>query len=295
MPRATQPQEWYTYFTYPVDSSHVATHAKTGMDAVFLVCKNTNIPMYVDLLEEWNQFSNDEIDKWLADKTFNKYNRQNFQMSGTYLQSSIRIDLWRALEQRLQGQYEGPRIFVAIVQKHQVIGPLIGHKLIAKIQAMSLQEECGKHGGKDLLDLQPHLQNGLGQWDPSWLTWNLCMCVFEPKTMTFNVVMTNILLYSWTKTATWNKVLKHAIDKYQVLAKGKNCKWIMPQEHKEDPTIKAMQAKIKSLEGLLSWKTNDKDKSSNADDKDKHKNITCRKCKKKGHITKNCPDKRRKE
>jgi len=81
---------------------------ETGMDTVFFVRKNTNVATYVDLLEEWNRFSNDEINKWLEDKTFDKYDRQNLQMLGTYLQNFIKIDLWRALEQMLQGQYEGP-------------------------------------------------------------------------------------------------------------------------------------------------------------------------------------------
>jgi len=56
----------------------VALHThETRMDAVFFICKNTNIATYIDLLEEWNRFSNDEINKWLAEKTFNKYDRQN--------------------------------------------------------------------------------------------------------------------------------------------------------------------------------------------------------------------------
>ncbi len=101
--------------------------------------------------------------------------------------------------------------------------------------------------------------------------------------------MMNILLYLRTKTATWIKVLKHVMDEYQALAKGKNCEWLSLHNHKEDPTIKAMQARVHSLEGLLSCKADDKNKSS-TDDKDKHKNITCQKCKKKGHIAKNCPE-----
>ncbi len=84
------------------------------------------------------------------------------------------------------------------------------------------------------------------------------------------------------------------MDEYNVLTKGKNCnKWLTLCDHKEDLVIKAMQARIHSLEGLLSWKADDKNKS-NTDDKDKHniRTITCRKCKKKGHIAKNCPEKK---
>jgi len=81
------------------------------------------------------------------------------------------------------------------------------------------------------------------------------------------------------------------MDEYQALAKGKNCERLALHDYKEDPTIKAMQARIHSLEGLLSRKADDKNKSS-TDDKDKHKNITCQKCKKKGHIAKNCPEKK---
>jgi len=60
----------------------VALHMhNTSMDAMLFVHKNTNNPMYVDLLDEWNQFSNDEINKWLADEMFDKYDRQNLWMS----------------------------------------------------------------------------------------------------------------------------------------------------------------------------------------------------------------------
>jgi len=81
-----------------------------------------------------------------------------------------------------------------------------------------------------------------------------------------------------------------------MLAKGKNCKWLALCEHKEDPMIKAMQAQIRALQDeiknlkgqLMQKKTED----GGSDDKDKHANLTCRKCKKKGHIAKNCPEKK---
>jgi len=40
----------------------------TGMHAVFFVQKDVTDPTYIDLLEEWNQCSNKEINQWLADK-----------------------------------------------------------------------------------------------------------------------------------------------------------------------------------------------------------------------------------
>jgi len=58
---------------------------------------------------------NEEINQWLADETFDVYDKQNLWMSGTYLQHSIKTDLWRAMEPTLQGRYKGPRIFVAII------------------------------------------------------------------------------------------------------------------------------------------------------------------------------------
>jgi len=54
--------------------------------------------------------------------------------------------------------------------------------------------------------------------------------------------------------------------------------------------IKAMQARITTLEGSLSHKKNDANKTNEGGDR--HTNLTCRKCKKKGHIAKNCPDKK---
>jgi len=65
--------------------------------------------MYLNLLEEWNQYSNEEINQWLATKTFDVHGKQNLQMSGTYLQHSIKAELWQALKPTLQGCYKGPR------------------------------------------------------------------------------------------------------------------------------------------------------------------------------------------
>jgi len=56
--------------------TNVALHMQnTGMDAVFFVRKNINVATYTDLLEEWNRFSNDKINQWLDDETFDKYDR----------------------------------------------------------------------------------------------------------------------------------------------------------------------------------------------------------------------------
>jgi len=81
------------------------------------------------------------------------------------------------------------------------------------------------------------------------------------------------------------------MNEYLALARGKKPEWIALWEKKEDPMIKAMQAQIRTLEGLT--RKQDNANKSNSDNKDKHANITCRKCKKKGHIAKNCMKKRR--
>jgi len=72
----------------------------TGMDSVFYVHKSLATTTFTDLLEEWNQFSNDEIHKWLEDEGmgFDKYNEENLHMSGQYLQNAMKPELWQALE-----------------------------------------------------------------------------------------------------------------------------------------------------------------------------------------------------
>jgi len=84
----------------------------TGMDSVFYVHKSLATTTFTDLLEEWNQFSNDEIHKWLEDEGmgFDEYDEENLCMSGQYLQNAMKLDLWQALESILNGCYEGPRI-----------------------------------------------------------------------------------------------------------------------------------------------------------------------------------------
>jgi len=87
------------------------------MDSIFWVRKDVTTNNYVDLLEEWNQFSNEEINKWLANENanFDAYNQDNLRMSGVYLWQLIKTKLWRMLEPTLKGNFEGPRIFVAII------------------------------------------------------------------------------------------------------------------------------------------------------------------------------------
>jgi len=60
--------------------SVISTHIRNcGMDLVFYVCKSLAMTTFTDLLEEWNQSSNDEIHKWLEDESagFDKYNEEN--------------------------------------------------------------------------------------------------------------------------------------------------------------------------------------------------------------------------
>ncbi len=105
-------------------------------------------------------------------------------LSGTYLQNSIKINLWRALKQALQGQYKGPQIFIAIVQQHQVVGPLIVRELMTKIQAMNIQEELGENVANMVTknyQICRCISGMVRAKDPSWLTWDLCVSVSKHK------------------------------------------------------------------------------------------------------------------
>jgi len=171
---------------------------------------------------------------------------------------------------------------------------------MADIQAMNIQQEPGENIANMSAKIYQICKCISGMVRANKIPPDLpeiCMWVFlSTKTTTFNVVMTNILLYVQTKTATWNKVIRQATNKYNALTKGKNCEWLALHEHKEDPMIKArqvqikaLQDKIKNLEGQLMQK---KMEGGGSNDMDKHTNLTCRKCKKKGHITKDCPEKK---
>jgi len=119
----------------------------------------------------------------------------------------------------------------------------------------------------------------------------VCAKVFlNTKTIAFNIEMVTILKYTRTPAATWIDVLARIMDEYLALAWGKKPEWVALWEKKEDPMIKAMQARINTLEGLT--RKQDNVNKSNSDNKDKHANITCWKCKKKGHIAKNCMEKK---
>jgi len=119
----------------------------------------------------------------------------------------------------------------------------------------------------------------------------VCAKVFlNTKTIAFNIEMVTILKYAQTPAATWIDVLARITDEYLALARGKKPEWVTLWEKKEDPMIKVMQARINTLEGLT--RKQDNVNKSNSDNKDKHANITCWKCRKKGHIAKNCTEKK---
>ncbi len=88
---------------------------------------------------------------------------------------------------------------------------------------------------------------------------------------------------------------------YLALVKVQNTKWIALQDKKVDPEIKAMKAEIKSLQDQIknsnmelqhkSTMTPAVASDANANMADHPKNLTCCKCKNKGHIAKKCPTK----
>jgi len=71
---------------------------------------------------------------------------------------------------------------------------------------------------------------------------------------------------------------------------GKEARMGCAVGEEDNPMIKVMQVQIKTLEGLT--RKQDNGNKSNLDNNDKHANITCWKCKKKGHIAKNCMEKK---
>jgi len=110
----------------------------------------------------------------------------------------------------------------------------------------------------------------------------------ETKTLAFNMEAVNIYKDARAGTATWDRVLTRVTNEYNNLSQGKKNQWVATRDKKEDPMIKAMQAQIKSLE--LQRKKDDANTTKEAGSW--HANLTCRKCKKKGHIAKNCQDKK---
>jgi len=121
-------------------------------------------------------------------------------------------------------------------------------------------------------------------------------CFLETKTLAFNVESVRIHKEARDGKLTWDQVLTMVTNEYLALAKAQNTKWVALWDKKEDPEIKAMKAEIKSLKTELQRKPTSTpspvtNANANADLTERHKNLTCRKCKNKGHIAKNCPTK----
>jgi len=86
------------------DGGHNA-HLQHWHGCRLLCAEEHGSPPYTNLLEEWNQFLNEEIDKWLADESanFDEYDNENLRMAGQYLQNAVKPELWCVLESTVKG------------------------------------------------------------------------------------------------------------------------------------------------------------------------------------------------
>jgi len=122
--------------------------SKQGMDAVFWVQNDLTQPTYINLLKDWNIFSDEEIDTWLAKETFDIYNQENLQMLGLHMRKSIKTELWQTRESTLKGRYEGPHIFVTIMHEHQTAGPAAIQQLVHELKYKLIKQVLGENVSK---------------------------------------------------------------------------------------------------------------------------------------------------
>jgi hypothetical protein len=275
---------------------------KFGLDSVFYVRKNTTATTpFVDLLTDWNYMSNAEVTTWLAQETFDGYDNANLRMSGTFLRGSVTTEMWRALEPVIKKRIEGPRIFVAVVRAHQHVGASAVRELLLEIQKLKIYNEPAENvedlSTKIYVIASKIVGMVIATDVPKDLAEVCASCFLKTKTLAFNIRATKIHQDASDGTIDWEEVLTQAVDAYHSLSKGvSSSQWEASQDKREDPEIKALKAEIKAEFQTLKhkWKGNsgkDKDDPNDTSTNDRHKNITCHTCHKKGHISRNCPDK----
>jgi len=234
-----------------------------------------------------------------------------------HMHDSIKTELWPTLEPTLKGRYEGPCIFVAIMRKHQTAGPAAVRQLVHELKSKSIKQVPDENVSELCTTIYCICQQIHGMVCQNEVPKDLpelcAACFLETKTLLFNIYLTHIHKEAREQKLRWDKVVTKLNNEYLTLAKGTHPRWEALKDKKEDQEIKAIKADIKSskeeiktLKGELQRrngggggtntdanKKNGKktDNNNNKEGGNKHSKLTCRKCKEKGHIAKNCPKK----
>lgn len=154
--------------TFATWMRYVTRHLQDyGMDGVFYIPKKgTTSPLFF-VCTEWGKITMEDADSFLksTESNLDQYDKQNLKWSGDFLQDSVSLELWTAIEPDIGLRLNGVRVLVAIIRQYRAAASITIRNLTNQLMEMSLKTTPGENVetlSKKIFDLASQIE-GLGE------------------------------------------------------------------------------------------------------------------------------------
>lgn len=279
-----------------------------GMDTVFRMLNEAG-DHETYLLEAYGAGKIHDVADWTArlqkglngPDTVCTYDVYNLRQSKRFIINSISSTMYKTIEKGLKAATTGPEVLALLIQKSQRVSEAAVRKLMHELAALKLNKEPGENVdtfGDKCLEVARRIEGTTRI--PSDLLSTLVSCFHPSSTPSFSSVVMEVLgcvddcAYGTHKTyKTADDVVTHFKTHYERYSGLNMWEGSNMELEKETVALKAAVTSLKAEIKNLKQRGNQGGRGgrSGGDGDNPHAHLTCHRCKQKGHISRNCPQK----
>ena len=282
----------------------------TGLDTVFHVYDPSSRHPEQLLFDDWGSISMDRVTTWVQDlrtgvkradgtrEPVCNWDLDNLAWSADMVKASVTFKLWREIESSLPPRATGPEIFKTIVSHLKFPSASTSRALLEKLAALNVTKEPAMNVqtfAVKVLELVDEIEACDQRTIPPDLSTVLATCFLGTGINTFEAEATDIFnAVDDDPTAyTPRQIVTQLKSKYVSLeARG-----LWPHkssQQKQHDELSLLQGKLNQLQQKVNsfGGSNNNKGSSQTQSSSKGKdlsNVVCFRCKKKGHMKRDCP------